>query len=99
MVTAMACPMSLVEAQSQCLPVLSTPISGIPELIENGVNGVLVEPNSPQQLASALIDMSADPTRRSQMGNLGADKVHESFNAANEINLLLELLRDGERSE
>ncbi len=92
-------PNVIVEAQSQCLPVLSTPISGIPELIENGVNGVLVEPNSPQQLASALIDMSADPTRRSQMGNLGADKVHESFNAANEINLLLELLRDGERSE
>jgi len=87
-------PNVIVEAQSQCLPVLSTPISGIPELIENGTNGVLVEPNSPDLLASALVEMGNDPRRRAQMGQSGAHKVHSAFNAAHEIDLLIALLNE-----
>ena len=85
-------PNVIVEAQSQKLPVISTPISGIPELIENGSNGLLVEPDNPQKLADALLELARDPARRKSMGAEGMARVHTQFNAANEIGQLLDLL-------
>ncbi|MGI9364306.1 MAG: glycosyltransferase family 4 protein [Rhizobiaceae bacterium] len=85
-------PNVIIEAQSQQLPVVSTPISGIPELIENGKNGLLVEPDNPQQLANALSALSRQPNRRLNMGRKGMEIVHEKFNSANEIIQLLHLL-------
>ncbi len=85
-------PNVIVEAQSQKLAVLSSPISGIPELIENNVNGVLVSPNSPQKLADAITALAREPKRRNAMGNEGMKRVHEHFNADNEIGLLQKLL-------
>jgi len=81
-----------VEAQSQKLPVISSPISGIPELIEHDKNGLLVEPNQPSLLANALEQLARNPASRQQMGEDGMARVHKNFNAKNEISLLLELL-------
>ena len=92
-------PNVIVEAQSQQLPVVSTPISGIPELIENGRNGVLIEPDNPAQLAQALADLSRDPARRQEIGRWGMEAVHEKFNAANEITQLLELLGVNQKTQ
>lgn len=86
-------PNVIVEAQSQKLPVISSPISGIPELIEDGENGVLVEPNRPDLLAQALINLAHAPDQRARMGAHGMARVHDSFNAKNEIGLLLDLLQ------
>ena len=72
-------PNVLVEAQSQRLACISTNISAIPELIEDGVNGLLIEPNDPAALAEALRAMADDPERRVQMGVAGEKKVRESF--------------------
>ena len=85
-------PNVIVEAQSQKMPVVSTPISGIPELIENHGNGLLVPPDDPQQLADALEELARDPAKRDRMGIEGMKLVHKNFNAAREIDLLLELL-------
>ncbi len=85
-------PNVIVEAQSQKLPVISSPISGIPELIEDQANGLLIPPNSPQELANAIEELARDPARRKIMGKEGMARVHKNFNAANEISLLLELL-------
>ncbi|MEE9315416.1 MAG: glycosyltransferase family 4 protein [Rhizobiaceae bacterium] len=85
-------PNVIVEAQSQKLAVISSPISGIPELIEDKANGLLVQPNSPQKLANALEMLARDPKRRAAMGTEGMKRVHKNFNARNEITLLLELL-------
>jgi len=85
-------PNVIVEAQSQKLPVISSPISGIPELIEHDKNGLLVEPNQPSLLANALEQLARNPASRQQMGEDGMARVHKNFNAKNEISLLLELL-------
>jgi len=85
-------PNVIVEAQSQKLPVISTPISGIPELVEDQANGLLVPPDDPQKLAEALEALARDPKRRIAMGGEGAKRVHDNFDAAREIDLLLELL-------
>lgn len=84
-------PNVIVEAQSQRLAVISTPISGIPELIEDGKNGALVPPNDAHALAQALQRLALDPTARQAMGQEGEKRVRTNFNAAREISMLLDL--------
>ncbi len=85
-------PNVIVEAQSQKLPVISTPISGIPELITDGENGLLVAPDDPAALIEAITGLGRDPARRATMGETGMKRVHSDFNAANEIDQLIALL-------
>ena len=87
-------PNVIVEAQSQGLPVISTTISGIPELMESGENGLLVPPENAQELADALVKLAQSPKIRDKMGKEGAKRVQTSFDAANEINHLLKLLQE-----
>jgi glycosyltransferase involved in cell wall biosynthesis len=54
-------PNVIAEAMAVGAPVISTKISGIPEIVEDGVTGVLVEPESPQQLALAMRDLLGNP--------------------------------------
>ncbi len=53
-------PNVLMEAASQLLPILSTPVSAIPEFIENGVHGVLTD-DSPPAIAAAMERLARDP--------------------------------------
>ncbi len=85
-------PNVIVEAQSQGLAVISSPISGIPELIEDGVNGVLVEPDHPIKLAIAIEQLIKNPKLRKKMGENGEARVREDFNHLNTIGDLAELL-------
>jgi glycosyltransferase involved in cell wall biosynthesis len=59
-------PNVLVEAMAAGAPVVATNVSGIPELVEHEVNGLLVEPEDPRALADALLRLHDDPelTRR-----------------------------------
>ncbi|MFQ5984177.1 MAG: glycosyltransferase family 4 protein [Alphaproteobacteria bacterium] len=72
-------PNVLMEAQSQGLPVLSTQVSGVPELIEDGVNGCLAAPGDRPALAHALAALITDPGRRARLGQEGIARVHERF--------------------
>jgi len=72
-------PNVLVEAQSQALACLSTEISGVPELIEDGVTGVLVAPDDPAALAEGLARLIADPNLRGRLGAAGQARVHAQF--------------------
>ncbi len=55
------------EAAAAGLPLLATPVNGISELLEPGINGFFVEPR-PESVAGALERLSADPQRRLEMG-------------------------------
>ena len=72
-------PNVLAEAQSQGLACVATRVSGIPELIEDGVAGVLVAPEAPEELARALAALIADPGRRRALGEAGRRRVAEKF--------------------
>ena len=85
-------PNVIVEAQSQKLACISTPISGIPELIEDGANGLLVEPDQPETLAAAIEKLARDPMLRARFGKEGRKRVEAGFDAKNEITALVELL-------
>jgi glycosyltransferase involved in cell wall biosynthesis len=85
-------PNVIVEAQSQGLAVVTTPVSGIPELIENGVNGVFVEPDDAKALAAAIERLARDPDLRSAMGKAGETKVLAGFDHRATIGALQALL-------
>jgi glycosyltransferase involved in cell wall biosynthesis len=54
-------PTCILEAMKYSVPVIASSISGIPEQIEHGLNGILVEPNNPPQLAKAIQQMADSP--------------------------------------
>ena len=87
-------PNVIVEAQSQRLPVVSTAISGIPELIRHEANGLLVEPDDPDAVRAALERLARDPELARRMGREGERRVRERFDAREEIETLLRLLPD-----
>lgn len=72
-------PNVLLEAQSQGLPCLSTGVSAIPELIEDGVTGLLTEPRDTAALSAALARLIADPEMRERLGEAGQRRVKEHF--------------------
>ncbi len=74
-------PASLMEAMAAGLPVVSTPVSGIPELISPEA-GLLPPPHDPAALAEALVALLRDPPRRLAMGEAGRRIVAESFDVA-----------------
>ena len=72
-------PNVLLEAQSQKLACVSTRVSGIPELIEDGVTGVLVEPRAAAALADALSSLIGDPALRQRLGEAGFQRATVMF--------------------
>jgi colanic acid/amylovoran biosynthesis glycosyltransferase len=75
-------PNVMIEALACARPAISTAISGIPELIETGVNGLLVPPADPKLLAEAILHIRADPAAASEMGRRGRETVESGFDLA-----------------
>jgi glycosyltransferase involved in cell wall biosynthesis len=72
-------PNVLLEAQSQRLVCVSTSVSGIPELIIDGVTGVLVNPRDRDALSNAIAQLIVDPQRRRTIGDAGFMRTTTSF--------------------
>ena len=62
------------------LPVVSTLITGVPELIDDGHTGLLVRPGRPDLLADALERLLANPSLCSELGSNAREKVIREFN-------------------
>ena len=72
-------PNVLMEAQSQGIACVATSVSAIPELITHAATGMLVAPESPDQLARALEALIVDPARRHALGEAGRARVAAEF--------------------
>ena len=83
-------PNVLIEAQSQRLACVATYVSGIPELIEQGVTGLLVPPDEPVGLAQAMSALIRDPARRAALGAAGERRVRSNFAMKSGIDVLAE---------
>jgi glycosyltransferase involved in cell wall biosynthesis len=84
-------PVSLMEAMASGAPVVSTRVSGIPELIEDEREGLLVPPRDSQALAAALGRLLDDKTLRRRLAAAARAKIVREFDAAGQANKLLEL--------
>jgi glycosyltransferase involved in cell wall biosynthesis len=74
-------PVALLEAMAAALPCIGTRVSGIQDVIEDGVSGVLVGPADALGLADAIVELAARPSRCRALGAAGRDRVRRDFNA------------------
>jgi glycosyltransferase involved in cell wall biosynthesis len=86
-------PNVLVEAMAMELPVVSTGISGIPELIEHRENGLLVPQRDAAALAEAIGELLENPALRYQLGRAARVTVRRNFDARQNIRALRNLFR------
>lgn len=81
-------PLSVLEPMACGTPVVASAIGGIPELVRDGVDGLLVEPGVATSLAAALRALTADKARAGKMGAAARDRVAEVFSPVRHIEAL-----------
>jgi glycosyltransferase involved in cell wall biosynthesis len=84
-------PIALLEAMSAGLPVIATRVEGVDEVVEEGVHGVLVQPESTEELVKAILQLSKDTAQRQRMGNAARLRVLNSFTVDRMCEKYLEL--------
>lgn len=89
-----ALPTVLLEAMAVGLPVVSTSISGIPEIVDSGVDGLLVEPESASRLADALELLLKDVNQRAEFARAGRRKVEDRFDRRKTLPQLMALFAE-----
>jgi glycosyltransferase involved in cell wall biosynthesis len=72
-------PLTPAEAMAMGQAVLATRVGGIPELVEDGVSGVLVPPAHPEALAEQIAALMSDPVLRQRLGEAGRRRIVEHF--------------------
>lgn len=75
-------PLTILESLAAGCPVVATRVGGIPEIIRDNFNGLLVEPADPAGLAIAVASLLSDPKKAAAMGQAGKALVKEKFTAA-----------------
>jgi glycosyltransferase involved in cell wall biosynthesis len=84
-------PNVIAEAMAMELPIVSTTVAGVPELVEDGRSGVLVPEQDPVAFAAAIERVLDDPEQRRAMGRRGRARVLEVFDRAQNIRDLIDL--------
>ncbi|TCT09356.1 glycosyltransferase involved in cell wall biosynthesis [Tepidamorphus gemmatus] len=90
-------PNVLMEAQILGVAAIATPVSAIPELIEDGRTGLLVPPRDPTALASAIIALARNPAARQRLAAAGRARTLEHFAAAPGLDRIAQMLRESLR--
>jgi len=93
------CPLVILEAMSHGLPVIASRIGGLPELVDDGITGLLFEPGNAEELAKKMKAMWQDPERCREMGVEGRRKVERDFNKENYWNRLRAIYRIAQQKE
>jgi glycosyltransferase involved in cell wall biosynthesis len=90
-------PNVLMEAMACGLPVITTAVSGIPEIIKDGFNGRLIPPDDPVALADALLRLDRDPRLAQSLSREARATVREQFDGERFAAQLAELFREAVR--
>ncbi|MFA6320558.1 MAG: glycosyltransferase family 4 protein [Candidatus Omnitrophota bacterium] len=83
------------EAMASGVPVVSTKIYGIPELVDDGVNGLLIKPGDDESLARYLKELIENDSKSMQFGKNGRSKIEKEFNLKYEVDKLVRIWSDG----
>jgi glycosyltransferase involved in cell wall biosynthesis len=82
---------SLLEAMARRVPVVASAVGGIPEVVTDGVDGLLVAPAHADALADALVRLARSPALRRRLGEAGYATVHERFSIEAQVRWIQEL--------
>ena len=86
-------PVVLMEAMAKELPVISTTVMAIPELVQDGVDGLLVRPADAEALANAMLLLAKNPQLRRRLGKAGRAKVIAEYNLGTNVTKLAQILQ------
>jgi len=87
-------PMALLEAMGAGVPVISTPVGGIPDVVRNGVDGLLVPAGDVASLAGAIDQLLTDTALRNRIGRAGRERVVQQHSLRRVVALTSELYAD-----
>jgi glycosyltransferase involved in cell wall biosynthesis len=87
-------PLGVLEAMACGVPVIATPVGGIPDVIRDGVNGLLVEPGRPAALARAMVALLEDDALRSRLREAAHSDVRRRYSTEAVIEDLETLYRE-----
>jgi len=82
-------PTVLIEAMASGLPVVTSSLAGIPEIITDQINGILIPQPAPDTLASAIRGLLLDPKKRENLGASGLSTAREKFSLAATVQELI----------
>jgi glycosyltransferase involved in cell wall biosynthesis len=74
-------PLVLLEAMALERPIVATAVGGVPEIIDDGVTGLLVPPDDPEALASQITRVLGDPVLAQRLGQAAGARVRARFHA------------------
>jgi glycosyltransferase involved in cell wall biosynthesis len=80
----------LFDAMEHALPIVATPVGGVPNIVRSGENGVLIELDNARQLGESIVQLASDPELRSSLGSAGK-RLAESHTAPIMAEAYLEL--------
>ena len=86
--------LAALEAMVRSKPVVATTVGGLPEIIQNGVTGLLVPPGDAEQLAAAIASLLADRAAAARIGAAARDDVKHRFTSETQLSRLTELIVD-----
>lgn len=84
-------PMAIIEAMQVGLPVISTRVGGIPEMVEDGKSGILINPGAPSEIANAVLYLMQDPEIRQKFGQRSKQIFEEKFEFSKGIKEVMHL--------
>jgi glycosyltransferase involved in cell wall biosynthesis len=87
-------PRSILEAMACGKPVIAAPNSGIPDVIEDGINGFLVNNNQPNLLAEKIVTLLNDEKYRENIGKSARKTIEEKFSWESFVEQITKLFRD-----
>jgi glycosyltransferase involved in cell wall biosynthesis len=90
--------LTILEAMALSRPVVASAVGGIPEMIEDGVTGLLVPPHDPPALAAAIVRLLRDHQLADMVARAGHDLVHDRFCIQLMVNAVQELYDEGARA-
>ena len=88
------CPMSVLESLALQTPVIGADIGGIPELVNDSVDGYTYEAGNSEALAGKMTRLMQDADQRAQMGKAGREKIVTDFNEEGHYQQLMDLYRE-----
>jgi len=90
--------LTILEAMALSRPVVASNVGGIPEMIQDGVTGLLVPPQDPPALATAIVRLLSDHQLADVLGRAGHDLVHDRFCVEIMVNAVEDLYDEGARA-
>ncbi|HEY9296661.1 MAG TPA: glycosyltransferase family 4 protein [Phormidium sp.] len=84
-------PMVFIEAMGAGLPSIGTTVMGVPELVQNGINGLTIKPGDRTALQQAILKLVENPELRLSMGQAGRNIAKEKFDAVSNCNQIAEI--------